>query len=250
MNRPHATDTPADLTAAGWLPRYVGRGWAPLQRGWLVPLMLVLLSACASRPVAPEQPLPEVVPPPLPSAEAGAIYNGALAMDWFADTRARQVGDVLTVLLVEQTQAQTSSATSTSKSSGASIAGPTVFGRPVTRDGVEILSGSLSGDRTFEGAGDSTQSNRLTGSLSVRVVERDPRGLLRVAGRKHLALNQGNEMLELSGWVRPEDINPDNTVRSDRVANAAVRYAGRGALGDANTQGWLSRFFNSPLFPF
>ena len=171
-------------------------------------------------------------------------------MDWFADTRARDVGDVLTVLLVEQTQAQTSSATTTGKSSSASLTGPTVFGRPITRNGVEIFSGSLGGDRSFEGGGDSTQSNRLTGALSVRVIERDARGLLRVAGRKQLALNRGDEMLELSGWVRPEDINPDNTVRSDRVASAQVKYSGRGALGDANAQGWLSRFFNSPLFPF
>ncbi len=215
----------------------------------LMPLLVLLVSACASRPVALEA-MPEAELPPLPQAEPGAIYNGGIALDWFADTRARQVGDVLTVLLVEQTQAQTSSATSTSKSSSATLTGPTVLGRPVTAGGVEVLSGSLGGDRTFEGAGGSSQSNRLTGALSVRVIERDPRGLLRVAGRKQLALNRGDELLELSGWVRPEDINPDNTVRSDRVASAQVRYAGRGALGDANAQGWLSRFFNSPFFPF
>jgi flagellar L-ring protein FlgH len=214
-----------------------------------LPLVVLLLSACASRPVALE-PMPEAELPPLPIAEPGAIYNGGLALDWFADTRARDVGDVLTVLLVEQTQAQTSSATTTGKTSSATLTGPNVFGRPITRDGVEIFSGSLGGDRSFEGGGDSTQSNRLTGALSVRVIERDPRGLLRVAGRKQLALNRGDEMLELSGWVRPEDINPDNTVRSDRVASAQVKYSGRGALGDANAQGWLSRFFNSPLFPF
>jgi flagellar L-ring protein precursor FlgH len=215
----------------------------------LLTCAVLMLAACASRPVAPD-PMPEAELPPLPQAQPGAIYNGGIAMDWFADTRARDVGDVLTVLLVEQTQAQTSSATSTGKSSSASLTGPTVFGRPITRNGVEIFSGSLGGDRSFEGGGDSTQSNRLTGALSVRVIERDARGLLRVAGRKQLALNRGDEMLELSGWVRPEDINPDNTVRSDRVASAQVKYSGRGALGDANAQGWLSRFFNSPLFPF
>ena len=64
------------------------------------------------------------------------------------------------------------------------------------------------------------------------------------------ALNQGSEVVHLSGIVRPVDITPNNTVTSDRVADARIEYKGRGALADANSQGWLSRFFNSPWFPF
>ncbi len=211
----------------------------------LIPVAALLLAACASTPVVP--------PPPAPAAPvytAGAIYQAGTANDWFGDRRARRVGDVLTVVLIEQTQAQTSSATSTSKTSDLSLPGPTLFGGPVTANGIPFLNNTFSGDRSFEGGGDSSQSNQLSGSISVRVVEVDASGLMRIEGRKQLRLNQGNETLEIAGWVRPEDIGPDNTLLSNRVADARVRYAGRGALGDANAQGWLARFFNHPLWPF
>lgn len=210
----------------------------------LVLLAAIGLGGCASTPVVPPAPPAPAVHP------AGAIYQAGTATDWFGDRRARRVGDVLTVVLVEQTQAQTSSATSTSKTTDLSLPAPTLFGGAVTANGIPFLNNSLSGDRSFEGGGDSTQSNRLSGSVSVRVIEVDASGLLRIAGRKRLQLNRGDETLEISGWVRPEDIAPDNTLLSDRVADADVRYAGRGALGDANAQGWLARFFNHPLWPF
>jgi flagellar L-ring protein FlgH len=210
----------------------------------ILAVLVIGLAGCASQPV---------VPPPAPAAPlytAGSIYQAGGAHDWFGDRRARRVGDVLTIILVEQTQAQSSSATSTGKTSDLSLPGPTLFGGPVTANGIPFLNNSFSGDRSFEGGGDSSQSNQLSGSISVRVVEVDAQGLMYVEGRKHLQLNRGDETLEIRGWVRPEDVAADNTLLSNRVADAQVRYAGRGALGDANAQGWLARFFNHPLWPF
>lgn len=187
---------------------------------------------------------------PLPQATAGAIYNAGTGFALFEDPKARVSGDLLTVLLVEKTQAQKKAATSTSKESSAAITNPVLFGRPLTMGGNDVGTFSLDGTRSFDGKGDSSQSNQLSGSLTVTVVERLPNGNLVVAGEKNLELNQGSERVRLSGIVRPVDVRPDNTITSDRIADARIEYVGRGALADANAQGWLSRFFHSPWFPF
>ncbi len=74
-------------------------------------------------------------------------------------------------------------------------------------------------------------------------------GNMVVQGEKWVKINQGNEYVQLSGIVRPRDIRPDNSVTSDRVANARISYGGTGQINNANAQGWLARFIWSPLFP-
>lgn len=185
-----------------------------------------------------------------PVPTAGAIYNGGSGHALFEDPKARTQGDLLTVLLVEKTQAQKSAETSTSKESSAEITNPTLLGRPFSMKGTGIGAFSLEGSRSFDGKGDSSQSNQLSGSVTVTVLERLPNGNLIVSGEKNLELNQGSERVRLSGIVRTVDIRPDNTITSDRIADARIEYVGRGALADSNAQGWLSRFFNSPWFPF
>jgi flagellar L-ring protein FlgH len=71
-----------------------------------------------------------------------------------------------------------------------------------------------------------------------------------VRGEKWLTINQGQELIRLSGIVRPEDIAQDNSVDSTRVADARITYTGRGVLNSANQQGWLARFFNSKWMPY
>jgi flagellar L-ring protein precursor FlgH len=108
----------------------------------------------------------------------------------------------------------------------------------------------LDGERTFDGNGSSSQSNQLTGQITVTVAQRLSNGNLMVRGEKWLTINQGQELVRIAGIVRPQDIGQDNTVPSTRVADARISYTGRGTLADANTRGWLSRFFNSKWMPF
>src|SRR3546814_469821 len=107
-----------------------------------------------------------------------------------------------------------------------------------------------SSDLSFAGGGASTQSNTLSGSVTVIVTRVLPNGNLVVRGEKQVSLNQGAERVALEGIVRPIDIAANNSVTSDRIANARISYAGNGAVADANAMGWLARFFNSVLFPF
>lgn len=225
--------------------------WQQALRNLLPPLVLLLLvfvlGACSSTPVVRE-PLPQ---PDYSSREKAPANGGIMAqngdgMFWFQDNLAAQPGDALTVILKERTQAQKSARTSTGKDSDFSLSVPMLGG---VSDDLGVDS-EIASSRSFDGVGDSSQSNSLQGELTVLVTERLSNGYLRVAGEKVLELNQGSEYLRLTGIVRPDDIAPDNSVLSTRIAQADISYSGRGALAQANAQGWLARFFNSPLWPF
>lgn len=190
--------------------------------------------------------------PPPPAAQPdyqpvhGSIYSRATARPLFEDTKARNVGDLLTIVLTENTDASKTATTTTNKESSVDMPLPTILGR----EGNRIFENELEAGRDFSGSGDSAQSNSLTGTITVSVVDVYPNGNLLVRGQKNVWLNQGEEYVQVSGIVRPEDVSAANTVPSTRVANARIAYAGTGALADSNAQGWLSRFFNSPIWPF
>lgn len=218
----------------------------------LFPPLFILMcaSGCSSMPepddsFAPPPPAQPVVAP----ATSGAIYQAGGEVRLFEDLKASRVGDILTVRLVEQTNASKNANTSTSKSSSATLANPVIFGRPVTKDGVPILEGSLEGDQTFDGAGSSSQSNSLRGDITVTVIERYPNGNLLIRGEKWVTLNQGKEFIRLSGIVRPYDIEPDNSLLSSKVADAQITYSSKGVMAAANRMGFVSRFFQAVLFP-
>ena len=216
-------------------------------------LLLSLLGACAQTPSnsAATDPWDSTVAPPRPEAGVGgAIYRASYGMNLFVDRRARQIGDVITVILEERTDASKSSSTATAKDSDISIPGVTILGRDVTHNGVPLFPTSVSSEQDFSGQGSSSQSNRLTGSISVTVADVLPNGSLRVYGDKWVTINQGEEFIRIKGIIRPEDIGADNTVSSYKVADARITYSGKGALADANAQGWLSRIFQSVLSPF
>lgn len=223
--------------------------FAALLPGLVIAGVLSLFAGCASAPARqpePLSPMPSAQPPP----EAGAIWSDGQGLALFQDQKARNVGDVLTVLLVEATDAKTTSATSTSKNSSTDIGAPRIFGRPVTVKSVPVLSASMEAEHAFSGAGASSQSNKLSGSVTVSVIERLPNGSLRVRGSKTLNINQGEEFVRIEGLVRPADIAPDNTILSSRVADARIAYGDNGALGESNEKGWLARFFSSSWMPF
>jgi len=215
-------------------------------------LMLILLSACGAMPVEPDPfyaPVRPVYSEPLPIAD-GAIYRTGFGITLFDDRKARRVGDIITVLLSESTQASKSASTSVAKDSALDIATPSIYGAPVTHIGREILSATADASRSFSGGGDTTQSNSISGTIGVNVVEVMANGNLVIRGEKLLTLNQGSERIQLSGVIRDADVTPDNTVMSTQIANARITYTGEGALSDANSMGWASRFFNSGWWPF
>lgn len=219
--------------------------------GLLVTLALSTLGGCGLLPAKdrkPEAVAPRVLPPPTPRTD-GAIYQAGQEMALFADLKARRVGDVLTIVLNESTNASKSATTKTSKTSAVTDTGPLIFGRSITTKGVPVLDTTLSGATSFDGEGSSSQGNSLVGSLTVTVVEVEANGNLLVQGDKSLRLNQGDEFIHISGVVRPADVSTNNTVTSDKIADARISYSGKGVIANSNRMGWLSRFFNSVFAP-
>jgi flagellar L-ring protein precursor FlgH len=230
------------------------RRGGPARRRALAGLLLlnVLVSACGMLPAKDHKPEPvvaRVLPPPTPRTD-GAIYQAGQQMELFADLKARRVGDVLTIVLNESTNASKNAITKTAKTTSVANSAPTLFGQSMTIKGAPILSATLNGADSFDGEGSSTQSNSLAGSLTVTVVDVQANGNLVVQGDKTLKLNQGDEFIHISGVIRTADIATNNTVTSDKLADAKISYSGKGAVDSSNRMGWLARFFNSPFSPF
>jgi len=217
----------------------------------LVLASLTIVSGCATPKrgdvdFAPVKPLTQTGP----IQHSDSIYQLGSAWLLHEDIRPRRVGDMLTVILEVQTDAKKSADTDTSKTTDVSVSAATLLGVPVTHDGREILKAKLASDHEFSGEGESNQSNSLTGSVTVTVVDVLVNGNLVVRGEKWVHINQGEEFIRLRGIVRPGDIRPDNTISSERVANAEIKYSGDGSLASANKPGWLTKFFNSAWMPF
>lgn len=232
----------------------------------IVGLMTVslLLGGCAARLQTLHDPAyaPVVAPsnnPPAPSFPAasnpmqqlmtGSIYSPSTSRSLFEDYRARRVGDVLTVILREQTDASKQAGTATKKASNVDMPSPRIFGRDITHKGVPILETKINGKVDFSGEGSSNQSNSLKGNITVTVAQVLPNGNLVVRGEKLLYLNQGSEVVRIRGIVRPTDISSTNTVYSTQIANSEITYKGKGIVADSNDAGWLTRFFNSGWWP-
>ncbi len=218
----------------------------------LVTLLVVMVAGCAGRQddFIPPSPNDEAYAPPeldyqVTRVSKGSLYTGTTSMTLFQDRRAYRVGDILTVLLDEKTESDKSASTQYGKDSSANITAPTLGNKTF-----EDVSASVDATRDFDGAAASKQGNSLSGSITVTVYNVLPNGVLRVRGEKWLKLNQGDEYIRLTGNVRVDDIQADNTLSSQRIADARITYAGRGSFADTNTAGWLTQFFNSPWMPF
>jgi flagellar L-ring protein precursor FlgH len=192
-------------------------------------------------------PLAPVTPPPDFRGQ-GAIQYAAFGNSLFSDRRAAQVGDIITVRLSERTQASKDADTAITKDQDVQFNQGTVLGQEVPIGDVD-LSTSVTGNREFDSEAESSQSNSLTGAIAVSVTEVLPNGLLRVRGEKWLQLNRGQEYIRLTGLLRQQDLAPDNSISSTKLADVRIGYSGTGELAQANNMGWLGKFFNHGWFP-
>lgn len=231
-----------------------------LIRGALLLGLLVSLNACVVQaPARPGDPAyaPVMGPGSLPPSRTdGSLYQGNFSLSLFGDSKAAKVGDIVTIVLQEQTSSKKTTNVGVTKKSKTDFGQDSGTGTLGTVLGSKPGLGSLSmltdiqHDRDFSGSGDADQSNSLSGDITVTVADVLPNGNLVVRGEKWMTLNRGDEFIQISGIVRPEDITPKNTVLSTQLANARITYSGTGEVADAGAMGWLSRFFNSAIWPF
>lgn len=228
---------PLLLTACG------GLGGAGPQAGFTAPpppgAPLVAAGAADPLLVAAPQPLTQ-------GTTAGAIFQtGSGYSGLVTGTRARALGDMVTIILTEATTTTKSTAGTTNRSGSFGItppaAGPLDFLNP------EALKAAAEG--TFSGGGNAAQQSRLNGAVAVTIAAVYPNGTAEVVGEKQMMFSQGDEWVQFAGRIRLIDIDADNRLASSQVANARIIYSGKGAVQQASRPGWLSRFFNM-ISPF
>lgn len=182
---------------------------------------------------------------PAPTADGSIFSPGAGYAPLHTGNRARAIGDPLTIVLVETTRTSKSAGSTTDRDGGFSLTPPT--SGPFDFLNPNAL--KASGESSFKGQGNATQSSTLTGQLGVTIAELYPNGTALVRGEKQLMLSQGEEWVQFSGIVRLSDIDEDSRIVSSRVADARIVYSGKGSIQRAGRPGWLMRFFNM-LTPF
>jgi flagellar L-ring protein FlgH len=208
-----------------------------------------LLSACQTMPqkITVDFVEPKVVMPP-PAASAirpanGSLFSASSYRPAFEDPRARNIGDTVTIMIVENiTASQKSESTVNRNASLTSGISALPF---QTADGLASFNAAASSNNNFSGKGGTLSSNTFSGSITASVIEVQPNGNLVVMGEKQIGVNQNVDVLRFSGTVDPRIMQPGNVINSTQVANVRVESRGRGAQAEAQTFGWLSRFFLS-----
>jgi flagellar L-ring protein FlgH len=190
--------------------------------------------------------VPAFAMPPAPPVANGAIFQASNGYSALTNgSRAAMIGDLVTITLVERTQASKSNSASTDRSGEVGLTPPATG--PLSF--FKAPEASASGGSTFDGKGSAAQSNQLNGEISVTIARIYPNGTMLVRGEKLLTLNRGDENISITGLIRQADIGPDNRVLSTRVADARITYSGKGEIARGSRQGWLNRFF-AILSPF
>lgn len=210
------------------------------------------LTGCSLDSFGP-QPDDPAYAPSLPNEDiTNAVPTGSLFNPYssnnglYTDTRAHKVGDLISVILDEQTSASKGAGTTLNKNNAMNLGGISIGGHQVSILGNKPTIG-LNSSSDFKGTSNASQSNSLSGQISVSVIRVLSNGNLMVRGEKWLMLNNGNEYVRVTGVVRSEDVSSDNTISSQRIANARIQYGGTGDFASTQERGWLSKFFNSAL---
>lgn len=216
-------------------------------------LAALLCAACAPLPqkvvvdfaepkAAPMQDTSVATPRRAPS---GSLFQQASYRPAFEDSRARLLGDIVTIQIVESLTASQVTASTVNRNTSADN---TLSVAPLKSIiGVDLLNLNMAAktNNDFSGKGGTTAANTFTGSITTTVMEVLPNGNLVVSGEKQIGVNQNVDVMRFSGTVDPRLLQPNNIISSTQVANVRVESRGRGAQGEAQTVGWLSRFFLS-----
>ncbi len=220
--------------------------------------MLCVVSGCAITPTPKvQQPMtmrPHDLPSIPPSQTSGGIFQAAYSYQGglrytplFEDRRARSIGDTIIVMLNEKTNASKKTGSNAQRAGEVGLSVPSFLGLPFKAI-FQDLDLEATSKNKFDGKGESSSNNNFTGTIAVTVIDILPNGNLQVSGEKQIGINQGHEFIRLSGVVNPINII-NNTISSVQVADARIEYRGNGYLDEAQTMGWLSRFFMS-ISPF
>ena len=216
-------------------------------------IFVLLLAGCAQhnedlKGIDFEPMYPQDMPFMETNNQSGTIFNSAQGNLFSMESKAQMVGDIITVAFAESFQATKSQNAATSRSLDNSVTLPSIADLilPSRTNAADLSSRLKAGsENSFAGSGSSAQSNSLTGQVSVHVVRVFRNGNLEILGQKKLTLNNGDEYIRVHGIVRPQDIDAENVVSSDRIANANIQYIGAGDIAESSKKGWYSKILDN-----
>lgn len=211
---------------------------------------ILICSACQPLPkkVVVDFAEPKISQLPLQAPAAnrpatGSLFQAVAYRPGFEDRRARAIGDTVTIQIVENVTASQKSTSTVNRNTSIDS---NITALPFNDlSGLSKLGIGASTNNNFSGKGGTESANTFAGSITATVIEVMPNGHLVVAGEKQIGVNQNVDVLRFSGTVDPRLVQPGSIVSSTQVANVRVESRGRGAQGEAQTVGWLSRFFLS-----
>lgn len=189
----------------------------------------------------------------------GSLFAASEDDTLFADSRARRVGDIVVVKLVENTKAQTKAETSADKESGNNYQVNAMFGQsrygllplvqvgPTAKIGLPALNTTSNSD--LQATGKTKRENYVTTSMAARVLRVLPGGLLQIEGAREVRVNDETEYMVVRGMIRSRDVDADNSIYSTQIADASIQYYGKGVLADKQKPGWFTRLMDN-IWPF
>jgi flagellar L-ring protein FlgH len=223
-----------------FLPILVSILWALLGTGCLIPQASSTTSYAF--PQSPMQP----VSSPEPASE-GSLWSPRRTPSLVSDVKARNVGDIVTINVVESATASKNATTKTSKQSDLA-AGWTGVLKKISGD---WIGGEVKADmaNNFDGKGETTRSSQLAAYITAQVIQVLPNGYLVIHGSRHVRVNNENQIINVQGVIRTEDINSSNIVLSTYIADARIELIGEGVISDKQRPGWMARVLDW-VWPF
>lgn len=219
-------------------------------------MTVLLLASCAKKQepiVAIHEPLEEIYDSEPEVHESGSLWQQS-NRSIFSDRKARTVGDIVTVIISEQSSASKEATTQTDRNTNMSASIPNFFGLENSdfwADNNIDLQNLVNADFTnkFDGNGSTSRKEDLNASLTTQVVGRYPNGQLKIRGGKEVMVNNEVQIIYLTGIIRPVDITAANTVNSSKILNARISYTGKGSISDKQKPGWAMRVLDN-VWPF
>jgi flagellar L-ring protein precursor FlgH len=191
------------------------------------------------------EPVPPRTSPPTPAE--GALWSPRTSANLYADLKARNVGDIVTINIIESAKASKNATTKTARDSSLGASWSGVLAK-LTGDWVGSDQ-AVDFKNEFDGKGETTRSSQLNAYITAQVIHVLPNGNLVIQGSRQVQVNNENQFINISGVIRPEDISSNNIVLSTFIADATIELTGQGVISDNQRPGWLARILNW-IWPF
>ena len=225
----------------------------------LLPLLCLagLLAAGCSGQNYTAAPMPPVTPtqaytePEQRYANPGSIYSTAENDDLYADNRARRVGDIVLIKIVENSKSKSKADTTASRKTNTSLGISALLGQSSIglgkfegQVGTEpMVAGGSTSD--LNATGETKRENYVTATIGARVVQVLPNNVLQVQGARKIRVNDETQIMVVTGLIRAQDVDASNSVESTQLADSDVQYYGEGVLADKQKSGWLTRLLDN-----